>query len=370
MSAFLVHFRTAWNDYYSTTNPTNYNSKTYTSRQTPVDTSVYISNCLFNGFTSTSGNGGALFCSTAVTYLLIESSSFFSCNTTSQYSGAIYFSNNNGQSVLHKVCGNDCCSTYGYNPHCQFAMITVNNAATSKNYVNYSSIARCVSEESRPHYVLRLGSGMICCPSVNMSMNKCYGRSAIHCYPFSDSNNFTCSLTYSSFTDNIATGYICFDLTTGGANYEIKSCNILRNSQVSGSNGIIYISGNLKIEDSCILENNANCIFYQSSSYTITVSKCTVDSTSNNGYLTTQNTVTKSFILALNHMSTRNCRAEYDEVGMLTPIIHTPSPSNKQKNCCTGDRFFLHLQLRDFFSLISILLFNFIYPYAFSDHLY
>jgi hypothetical protein len=152
-----------------------------------------------------------------------------------------------------------------------------------------------------------------------------------------------------------------FILLTSGAKYEIKSCNIIRNSQVTVNYyGIITTWGNTMIEDSCILENNATPIFYTaSSSYRITLSNCTVDSTSNNGYLITQNTATKSFILALNHMSTQNCHSEYDVVGYLTPI--TPHPSKKQIHCFTGQNIFLLIRNEDVVSLISILIFNFIH---------
>mgnify|MGYP003792103281 CR=1 FL=1 len=109
-----------------------------------------------------------------------------------------------------------------------------------------------------------------------------------------DSNLLTCSLTYSSFTDIITNEHTCVWLSTSGANLEIKSCNIIRNKQVNqNSQGIISTYGNLRIEYSCILENRAKCIFYQvNSNYKFTLSNCTANSTSNNGYMTTQNTVT------------------------------------------------------------------------------
>jgi hypothetical protein len=260
---------------------------------------------------------------------------------------------------LHKVCGYDCYST-GSNPYGMFIYTVVNDVASSKNYVNYSSIGRCVGVNSDSCSTLCLGRGKICCPSVNSSMNKCYSRS-IYYYPYSDSNSVTCSLTYSSFTDNINTGYNCIYLSTSSAKYEIKSCNILRNTQGSlDTDGTIRANGNLVIEDSCILENRATRNFHQTSSYT-TLSKCTVDSTSNNGYLTIQNTVTKNFILALNHMSTKNCHSEYDSVGTLNPIIQSPTSSKKQKLYFTFGNFFCQYQLRYLVTLISLLLFNFIH---------
>ena len=178
-------------------------------------------------------------------------------------------------------------------------------------------------------------------------------------------------MSHSSFTDNITNQYICIRLWTTGAKSEIKCCNILRNTQGSSSYGIIRTVQNLMIKDSCILENKATYIFYhENSNYMITLSNCTVDSTSNYGNLVTQNTVTKSFILALNHMSAVLCHAEYDSVGTLTPIIQTPSSSKKQRVYCSCGNSFYHYQLRYLISLVSVFLFNFIYLYDFSDSFY
>jgi hypothetical protein len=340
MKTVLMHFRNAWSDYFPGTATLLQNNE-YRGRQTPSGTGFYITNCLFISITSSS-SGGALYCSNSVTYFLVESSSFLSCKTSGSF-GAIYFYHSSGQSVLYAVCSYDCCTTNnnGY----QFAYLQVNNGISSKNYANYSSIIRCVNENSSPHYTLAFQYGNVCCPSVNSSLNKCYYSSGITCWPSGDSNSVTCSLTYCSFTDNHATIYQCIQLNTAGANFEIKSCNILRNTQVSlNSEGTIYISGYLKIYDSCILENTANCIFYQySSSYTITLLNCTVDKTTCNLNVVTQSIITKSFILALNHVSTRNCHSEYDSAGILTPIIHSPSSSKRQIKCYTYMKCFNQL---------------------------
>jgi hypothetical protein len=190
------------------------------------------------------------------------------------------------------------------------------------------------------------------------------------CTPSSDSSSVSCSLSYSTFADNLAYWCDFIMLWTTGQKYEIKSCNIIRNTQLTSSEGIICTVGNLMIEDSCIIENTATYTFHQRySTYTITLSNCTIDKTTANQNLVTQNTVTKSFILALNHMSTRNCHSKYDEVGTLTPIIQTPSPSEKQIICYTGGKFFYQSPLIDFFSLSSILIFNFINPYFSIDPL-
>jgi hypothetical protein len=357
MMTVIVCERTAWSDYFTGT-PTNYSSQTYGSRHTPSGTSVHISNCLFRSIRSTS-QGGAVYCSGSARYFLVESTSFFTCKTSNEV-GAIYFYHGSGQSVLYGVCSYDCCTTNSN--YYQFGYIRVNNAISNKIYVNYSSIVRCVNENSSPWQMLALECGKICCSSVNSSLNICYYRSGITCWPSSDSS-VTCSLTYSSFTDNYDTGSVCIVLNRVGANFEMKSCNILRNTQGAVSaEGTVYITGNLNIYDSCILENTATYTFSQDySSYTITLSNCTVDKATCNRNVVTQNTVTKSFILALNHMSTQNCHSQYDSAGNLTPIIQTPSSSTRQGFCFTYLKYFCHPQLRDFLSFNSIFVFNFIH---------
>jgi hypothetical protein len=335
----MCKHRSAWNDYFSGTSQPQIISQ-QTTRQTPTNQCVHILNCLFQSITATS-DGGAVSCSSSVTYLLVESSSFFSCKTSGDNGGAIYFWNkNNGQSVLHTVCGYDCaCNDWG-----QHLCIWMSNNALTKNYVNYSSFSRCVNKQKNE--ILAVYDGKVCFPSVNISMNKCYRYSGIYFATYKDSNSVTCSLSYSSITDNSAANYICIYFWGTAANYEIKSCNILRNTQVSNSYGTIRSDENLMIKDSCILENTATNIFYAYSSYIITLSNCTVDKTSKYGSLIIQNTVTKSFILGLNHMSTQNCHSEYDSAGYLTVVPYIPTRSfEKEVYRCTCGIFQYHAKI-------------------------
>jgi hypothetical protein len=349
MITILIHPRNAWNDHFPGTSPTTtLSSQTPTSRQTPSGSNVYVSNCLFGPISSSSA-GGALYCSSSATYLVVESSSFFSCKTSSGNGGAILFYHTSGQCVLYRVCGYDCCC----GSRGMFSYITVSSTASSKSYVNYSSITRCVTDSTSPVDTLGHQNGKICYPSVNSSLNKCYRMTGVTSWPTKDSNSVTCSLTYCTVADNHATGYNCIMCETEGVKNEIKCCNILRNTQVSlNEQATIWVRGNLMIEDSCILENNANFIFHAYSS-TITLSNCTVDSTSKTGNVVTQNTVTKSFILALNHISTQNCHSEYDSAGTLTPIIQTPSSSMKEMRCNTCGRYFNQLPPQIFLFFVS-----------------
>jgi hypothetical protein len=357
----MMHNRIAWIDFYNTQQPTPIDKQTYTSRLSPSTSSVHVSNCLFKSITSTD-SGGALFCSTSVIYFLVESSSFFSCKTSASNGGAIYFSNsNNGQSVLYEVCSYDCCS--GSSSNGQFAYIYMSNSASSKICVNYSSIVRCLNENSGAWRNLYLYYGINYCPSINMSMNKCQSVSGIYCFSYIDSNSVTCSFTYSSFVDNYTPGYNCLYLEKNDVNYEIKYCNIIRNTQVSTAEGIIHSDGNLVIDDSCILENNASRIFYSDySTYTVILSNCTVDSTTTNQNLILQNTVTKSFIHALNHMSTENCHIGYDAVGYLTAIPYI-SHTTKKIHCYTNNGIHNHARISDFFSVNWVFMVAFIHAH-------
>jgi hypothetical protein len=362
----MIRPKFLWNEYFSGTSIATTLSGQYfsgTSRQNPSGSSVYVSNCLFNGCTS-GDNGGALFCNSATSFL-IELSSFFSCKTSSNNGGAIYFSNSGAQSVLYGVCGYDCCSTYTSSSYNQFAYIQVNNGALSKNYINYSSIVRCVSEISGSNPTFNLIYGKICCPSINTSMNTCYYYSGISCRPSIDPSYVTSSLLYSTFSDNHAFNNIIFYLWSN-AKYEMKCCNVLRNTHVHSTYGIISTWGDLLIEDSCILENNANYIFYaSSSSYTITLSNCTVDKTTiSTGNLVILKPVSKSFILGLHHISTQNCPSEYDSAGYLTVIPYF-SHTSKKEFCYTNKINHCHGNMSAFFSIVWLLIFIFINPNPF-----
>jgi hypothetical protein len=335
----MHQIRFGWNDYFSGTSIETTEQGSFTSQRTHSTSSVYVINCLFNNCNSGSA-GGALYCTS--NYLLVESTSFFSCKTSSGPGGAIRFNNTgSGQYVLYGVCGYDCIITnsdWGL-----FVRIDVYDSATSKNYINYSSISRCVEVKYRSFNVLGLTNGIILLPSTNISMNKCCQRPAMYCFSSYDSSSVTCSLSYTSIVDNHSTDENCIMFYRGGAKSEIKCCNILRNTEVSlNKRGTIHTAGNTMIEGSCILENNATYIFYQHSSYTITLSNCTVDKTTRYGSLIIQNTVTKSFIHGLNHLSTRNCHSEYGSTGYLTAIPYVSPPTKKEFCYCQSRKnFFL-----------------------------
>jgi hypothetical protein len=247
-----------------------------------------------------------------------------------------------------------------YWPFCSH--IYINNAATKKNYYNYTSIVRCFGVGTGSQCTLYIDYGKIYCPSLNMSMNKSPKYPGIIYGPSVDSSSITSLLSCSTFADISATQHGCIWCNRGGANYEIKYCNILRNTQGSSSYGIIFARGNLMIEDSCILENTATNIFYQeSSSYTITLSNCTVDKKTYNQNLIIQNTITKSFIYGLNHISTQNCNSQYDSVGTLTAIPYVSDPTKKTFCYYYTCRNYYQPRISDLFTLNCVFIVTFIH---------
>jgi hypothetical protein len=203
--------RTAWDDYFPGTTPSKtLNQQKYNKVQSVSDQRIHVSNCLFNNCISGS-NGGALSCSNTVICLLVESSSFFTCKTSSSLGGAIYFNNaNGGQCVLYELCCFDCFSTltgtgmsFGH-----FVYIAVGESTSNKNYVNYSSVSHCVNPVWNTRQTLSLQNGKICCPSINVSNNKIYRRTGINCYLLHDSLK-RLSIFYTTTCVGLRYGFLC-----------------------------------------------------------------------------------------------------------------------------------------------------------------
>ena len=325
----------AWKDVFSSpVSPSNTLSKQeYDSRQTLPTNSHYITNCIFNSITD-GLNGGALYCvDSETTKLLIERSSFISCHSYSN-GGAIFF--NNGQCCISKVCGYDC-STYDANCF-QFDNVICTDYSTYINTVEDSSISYSINYDDQASYTMDHVQGKININAMNISHNKCSSISGIYCSPFRDTNsNYQlCLISLSSFVNNTAhTNSMCMSFDVEITTKEIRTCNIVRNTQKCSENGIIYTYGNLNIIDSCLLGNDEkHCILY-AQSYTITIKNCTFEGSVNTGGIVKiTKRVTKSFINALVHINTQKCVAQFDSVGDLTaPQLSTPNLPSSRNNC-------------------------------------
>ena len=180
-----------------------------------------------------SSSGGAVYIksgtsasSATIYYLLIERSTFISCEAS--YGGAIdsVFGNN----VLHNVCGNDC----NADNNCGFALIDGYDSTSTytKNYVIQSSVANCVAN----YYTMDHFYGNIQYKSVNLSKNNADSYSAIRCRTNQKDENtdYGISISYSSFSNNTASNdyciYLYYDTSNANANkYEINMSNIIYN---------------------------------------------------------------------------------------------------------------------------------------------
>jgi hypothetical protein len=302
-----------WNDYYSGSG-TLYQQQT--SRLSSFSETAYIKNSLFNGISSTSA-GGSIFCySTSSFLMLIESCTFINSITSGANAGAIKFYNT-GQFVMVKVCGFGCKSTSTSD---QFDYISVTDSIDSKNEIHESAICGTTTSYSyeAAHY-----RGKVVVKQTNFSSNSCASNSAIYSNPTSNGNSVASSISYSSFTNNIVSSGICILLGSSKL-YEIDSCNIISNSDLSSGNGLIKVSGSLNLRGSCILSNSGTYIIYNSGANTITVTNCTIDATSKcYGSTVIVSTPKTSFINKIDHIETALCYANYDSVGSLTVVPNT-----------------------------------------------
>jgi hypothetical protein len=335
MRSNLSWIKATFDDVFGTgLNPTEYKGPVYSGSQTkPTQTNVHVHHCVFRGCADTS-NGGALSCGSAVYRLLIEQTSFISCQSSGQCGGAIYFeSSANGQCVLNKVCGFNCFSTYTSGSSSnwgQLAYTSTKNDISYKNDVNDSSITHSTKKGAYPYYQFRLGNGKILCPSINLTHNECCRYPALYTSPVSGTE--TVRISYSSIVNNTANGgYSCFLLQNSGSSQLIDTCNILNNKQTTSFDlGTFNSNTNLIIKNSCILGNNNGYIVFKASSSTITISNCTLDDDIRSGRTAGSVIITKTnekgFINALSHIATQECDSYFDSYGTLSVKQSIKSP--------------------------------------------
>jgi hypothetical protein len=326
--------------YGSGLNPTNYIRNEYSgTRLTPNANNVYVYDCFFHDI-SYSSNDGAICCDSNVYKLLVEQSSFFSCKISSGRGGGIYFKNSgNYECVMSKICAFGCsCSNHG-----QFAYINLGSNVNYKNHFNDSTIAHSLNDGKSPWDSIYYYSDTIFIPSDNFTNNECYTNPAFCCHTSRSSTLELCIVSYCSIVNNTANGgYSCIRFYSSGSTHRIDTCNIISNKQTATTHGTIKAFSNILIEDSCILGNNEeNSVFYTySSSYTITVSNCTVDNNrfTGAGSVIFTKTAKSSFIHALSHIVTRSCDSNFDSYGTLTAKPNIPSRSSRFLISCNYKR--------------------------------
>jgi hypothetical protein len=300
----------SWNDYYSGSG-TDYSQKT--QRLASFSGTAYIKNSLFDELLI-SGYGGSIYYSSSSSLLmLIESSTFVYCQSTG-LGGAIFF-DNSGQYVMVKVCGYGCKST-SYQAHFEYVQVT--NSISSKNEI-HDSVICCTTQTSQSHEIIH-HYGKIVYKQTNFSSNKCYSVASIYANPTSNGNSAASSISYISVSNNVVSYGNCIYLSSSYL-HEVDSCNFISNTDLSSGYGLIKVSGSLNLRGSCILNNSATYVIYNDGGKTITVTNCTIDSTSTYyGSITFISTPKTSFINKIDHIETALCYAKYDSVGSLTVV--------------------------------------------------
>ena len=162
--------------------------------------------------------------------------------------------------------------------------------------------------QERTHSILLIKS----VSNINDSINACYSSSGIYSKSCSVAETITCLISYSTFANNTSHQYACISMNSVNTN-EMLMCNVISNSQQARKNyGIILSHGNTNIKNSCILNNCVDYVFYQSSSYKLIVTNCTLEedySSSNQIGSVSVETASNTFINKLQHIELGYCKA-------------------------------------------------------------
>lgn len=155
---------------------------------------------------------------------------------------------------------------------------------------------------------ISLWYGAICVSSVNSSHNYCSCYTGI-CLILTSNYDFAdYCLSFSCCVNNTASSRIIVKLENGGY-YQMKSCNILQNSQKTNSWGIIYAYKNINIYNSYIVENTAQyslCV----NEGTINTYNCSIEGSTTGSVIQNDNQKSKSQN-QLHFIQTAECFAEF-----------------------------------------------------------
>ena len=266
-----------------------HNQKFGTLQENFENENIYIFGCRFIDCEATGGKASAINVSSATetTKMLIEKCFFKNCNSFSselEYChGPIYYGEE-GSAVILQTCGLKCSSGFIYTAF-------KNNAKLYTSNFIESSV--CFSESE--YHVIDVSEASVLFTRTNCSYNKNKGAT-YSCVSSSCVNTLSCS----HFVNN--TGSYIVDIERQDDS-QLILCNIMKNGQIKDNGIIVYSSKDLEVKHSCIIENNADYIFYTESSSTITVSDCTlaqddVSKTSGSVTITDTNTYIKTIELA------------------------------------------------------------------------
>lgn len=290
----------AWNDFYSqpSSPASNLPKNRYTSSQTPTQGSSYVYCCFFASCSAS--KGGGILVSTE-TKMLIEETSFSSCQATSGSGGGMFFSAT-GCCILYRVCSfKSKASSEGH-----FIYTTLPQSTVYNNTMKYCSVSW--TENSAVQSSACLLYGKILVSSVNSSFNKCEYFSGIKVRVFSSLYS-DCVISYSCFSNNEEKSGVNCIFYSGSGYSEMRSCNVINNKQTGTNSGTIYVDYYLNIYDSCIIDNEAPYIISIGSGGDANFYNTTFDKTFKNGGVI-KSTAKSSFKNKLNFIKTAECDAE------------------------------------------------------------
>ena len=284
---------------------------TTNSRQIPVSNNVYLCDCFFKDMIQATKNGGAIMVDSSSVYkILVEKSTFHECIVgTGCSGGAIYINNIRDGVVFYQICVYMCStgSLYNSNGFGQYCYIKAQNTAFSN--VLQNSISHCYKPTSLSNFqVITIFDGIVEYKHTNSSNNNVY-----HGAGLTHSAGISSQYLYNTISFNIARLSAILYLDGGITN--ILFCNLINNSQLSSSDGIIrigyrYTNSNITFSQCTIYYNTKSLLLYRYSGV-ITFINCNVDDNSASATFTLVNSIFNT--LNNIHYSTYYCDAKPPE---------------------------------------------------------
>ena len=273
----------------------------------------FLINCIFISLNFINSNGGAISVSLSTkSNMLINSCSFFNCNVgNSCLGGAIYFvSSNYGEFYMTLTCGNKCST--GSSSNGQFCFVTV--SINKRNYHYMNSINLCANEYGSQRYQsYRVTSGEQNVNSLNSSNNLIVATSGFSTY----SPTFL-NLKYSNFMNSKTSIFVVLNILEG-FNNTINNINLINNSQIDNSYGIIMCGQqtthicNLTILNSIFLNNNGK-LFSCGALSNFFIKDCSIDNinpTVSGGNIILLNNNNLTFTNHIINLKTYLCDSEF-----------------------------------------------------------
>ena len=309
---------------------------------------VYVLNCYFQ--TSSQLEGGSIRFTNQNDYaqMLIEFSVFDQCSTSKLYGGGVYMASG-GNCVIRKTCSNSCCTLVGGSTRTfgQYVYVEADDTENSVIKILDSSIIHSIPVSSGSWGPITMFCGVNLINEVNISNNKSGYNSAFRCTPSLTASSDSCMVDFCSFRNNTAISYACIHFAEKNRKNTLANSNILDNS-VSFQEGIVKSQGSTTIIGCTILNNTVNqgYMFYTASSGQIILYNCTIDAkdarnTNSNVILQTLVPNPEAFINVIICTEAKQCEAEYDAIGTLTPNIKNPQTQNNIIGVFDSFRLFL-----------------------------